>query len=78
MKKMTGPAQRVMETPDPLYLFLCRVRCLRLGDPRAYEELKRAAKHPNADIRIVAEVFLAEIRAIQPQELMPVEGVWAR
>ena len=75
---MTDSTQDVMETPDPLYLFLCCVRCLRLGDPRAYEELKRAASHANPDIRRVAEVFLAEIRAVQPQELTPVEGCMRR
>ena len=76
MKNMTGPAQDVMETPSPLYLFACRVRCLRLADQRAYEELVRAASHPNPDIGVVAETFLGEIRAMQAQELVTTEGVW--
>lgn len=76
MKNITGPAQHVIETPDPLYLFACRVRCLRLADQSAHEELLRAASHPNPVVRTIAEVFLNEIRAMQPQELATAEGVW--
>lgn len=74
---MTDSTQCVTEIPDPLYLFLCRVRCLRLGDPHAYEVLKRAASHANPDTRLVAEVFLAEIQAMQAEDLMPVRDVCA-
>lgn len=72
---MTGSTQHVIETPDPLYLFACRVRCLRLGDLHAYEALKRAACHPDPDTRAVAEVFLEEIRALKARELMPMGDV---
>lgn len=77
MKNIMGPAQHVIETPDPLYLFACRVRCLRFDDPRAYEDLLRAANHPNPDVRTMAEVFLDEIHAIQPRVLSMTEVVWA-
>lgn len=73
---MTHPAQHVMEAPDPLYLFACRVRCLRLGDLHAHEELKRAARHSDPDTRLVAEVFLAEIQAVQPRYIVPLEDSW--
>ena len=67
-----------MEAPDALYLFACRVRYLRLGDLRAYEELKRAAQHSDLDIRLVAEVFLAEIQAaMRPQDAVPLEDLCA-
>lgn len=58
MKIPTHP----IASPDPLYLFACRVRCMRLGDTRSYEELVRASNHPNEEIRTVAEVFLEDIR----------------
>lgn len=74
---MTGSAQHPDGSPDPLYLFACRVRCLRLRDLRAYEELKRAARHPNPDIRLVAEVFLAEVQTMRPPDAMALEDSWA-
>lgn len=77
MKNTTGPAQSGMQTLDPLYLFACRMRCLRLADQVAYEELRMATSHPNPDVRAIAEEFLDEIRAMQPQELVTAEGVCA-
>ena len=74
---MTCHAQLAMEARDPLYLFVCRVRCLRLGDFHAFEELKRAALHSDPDTRLVAEVFLAEIQAVQPRDATPSEDSWA-
>lgn len=75
---MSDFTHQAMEPPDPLYLFFCRVRCIRLGDLRAYEELQRAASNPDPDIRRVAEVFLAEARALKSQQAIPVEGVMRR
>ena len=66
-----------MQTPDPLYLFACRVRCLRLADHHAYKELVHACNHPNPDVRTIAEAFLEEVRAIWRQALVATEGVWA-
>lgn len=77
MKNITDPAPPVTQAPDPLYLFACRVRCLRFDDPRAYEDLLRAANHSNPDVRTTAEVFLDEIHAIQPRVLSMTEVVWA-
>lgn len=74
---MSDSAHHAIQTSDPLYLFFCRVRCLRLGDPRACEELKRAASHPSCDIRVAANAFLTEIRALQAQVAMPVEDACA-
>ena len=74
---MTRHAQLALEAPDPLYLFVCRLRCLRLGDLLAYEELKRAALHSDPNTRLVAEVFLAEIQAVQPRDATPSEDSWA-
>ena len=47
---------------DALYLFACRVRCLRFGDRGAYRELLSALEHGEPDARLVAETFVAEIR----------------
>ncbi len=65
MKKVPAAAQDLFTGPSPLYLFACRVRCVRLGDQLAYEELMRASKLPDEDIRAVAETFLEEVRSAQ-------------
>ncbi len=66
MKSTGHPAE-----PTPLYLFFCRVRCLRGGDWEAYEELVRASSHPDPDIRMVADVFLDEVRRIAARDILP-------
>ncbi len=53
-----------------MYLFACRVRCLRRGDARAYEELVRASGHQDADVRVVAEAFLEEIHDTERSKLI--------
>lgn len=73
MNDLTNNSHNVTESPDPLYLFACRVRCLRLDDPHALEELKRAAADSNPDIRCIADVFLAEVLAVPVHEGSPAE-----
>lgn len=74
---MTGYSRRELGQLDPLYLFFCRVRYLRLGDLCAYEELERAAAHSNPDIRLVARTFLSEIDTTQAQRAADLEGLSA-
>ncbi len=66
MKRTAHPAE-----PNALYLFFCRVRCLRCGDLEAYEELVRASSHPDPDIQMVADVFLDEIRTVEVRDVLP-------
>ncbi len=69
MKSTAHPAE-----PSVLYLFFCRVRCLRCRDLEAYEELVRASSHTNSDIRTVAEVFLDEIGTMEACDILPTRG----
>ena len=45
--------------PDPLYLFACHLEWDKRGNVAAYKELVSALRHPDSDIRLLAQVLLS-------------------